>query len=95
MADDLLLGIDVGTTNIKALVFDLHGACVSAASAATPVERPHPGWAEHDSHLLWQAVVDVIRHALAPLDDPQRVRGLAVASVGEAGVLVDARGEPV
>jgi xylulokinase len=95
MTDDLLLGIDVGTTNIKALVFDLHGACVSAASAATPVERPHPGWAEHDSHLLWQAVVDVIRHALAPLDDPQRVRGLAVASVGEAGVLVDARGEPV
>ncbi len=95
MADDLLLGIDVGTTNIKALVFDVCGACVSAASAATPVERPHPGWAEHDPHLLWQAVVDVIRRALAPLDDLQRVRGLAVASVGEAGVLVDARGEPV
>ncbi|MGQ9829529.1 MAG: FGGY-family carbohydrate kinase [Roseiflexus sp.] len=95
MTDDLLLGIDVGTTNIKALVFDLRGVCVSAAGVTTPVERPHLGWAEHDPHKLWQAVIDVIRTALAPLDNPQRVRGLAVASVGEAGVLINARGEPV
>ncbi|MCS6840656.1 MAG: FGGY family carbohydrate kinase [Roseiflexus sp.] len=95
MAGDLLLGIDVGTTNIKALVFDASGACLSAASVATPTERPQPGWAEHDPQLLWQAVVGVIRRALAPIDDPRRVRGMAVASVGEAGVLVNALGEPV
>lgn len=95
MADDLLLGIDVGTTNIKALVFTTGGALAASASVATPTERPHPGWAEHDPHTLWQAVVAVIRRALASIDDLRRVRGLAVASVGEAGVLVGAGGEPL
>lgn len=95
MADDLLLGIDVGTTNIKALVFTTSGALAASASIPTPTERPQPGWAEHDPHALWQAVVDVIRRALALIDDPRRMRGLAVASVGEAGVLLDARGEPL
>ncbi|MGB9750746.1 FGGY-family carbohydrate kinase [Roseiflexus castenholzii] len=95
MADDLLLGLDVGTTNIKALIFTTNGALAASASIATPTERPQPGWAEHDPSALWQAVVDVIRRALASIDEPRRVRGLAVASVGEAGVLVDASGAPL
>ncbi|MCS6938940.1 MAG: FGGY-family carbohydrate kinase [Roseiflexaceae bacterium] len=95
MTDDLLLGIDIGTTNIKALVFDARGVNLSAASIATPTERPQPGWAEHDPQALWESVVSVIRRALAPVDDPRRVRGLAVASVGEAGVLINPRGEAV
>jgi xylulokinase len=95
MADDLLLGIDIGTTNIKALVFATSGVLAASASIATPTERPHPGWAEHDPHTLWQAVVAVLRRALASVDDPRRVRGLAVASFGEAGVLVDVHGEPL
>lgn len=95
MADDLLLGIDVGTTNIKVIVFTTSGAPAASASVATPTERPQPGWAEHDPHILWESVVAAIRRALAAIDDPRRVRGLAVASVGEAGVLLDARGEPL
>lgn len=70
MADDLLLGIDVGTTNIKALVFTVSGALAASASVATPTERPQPGWAEHDPRMLWQSVVEVIRRALEFIDDP-------------------------
>lgn len=95
MAGELLLGIDIGTTNIKAVIFTVAGAPVSAASVATPTERPRPGWAQHDPQALWFATVQAIRRALAPLDDPQRVRGLAVASVGEAGVLMDAHDAPL
>lgn len=95
MADELLLGLDIGTTNIKAIIFDAGGALVSAASIATPMRRPRPGWAEHEPEELWQAAVAAIRRALASVADPRRVRGLAVASVAEAGVLVNARGEPV
>ena len=54
----LLLGIDVGTTNCKALVFDTAGNQRAAASAPTPVRQPRPGWAEHDPEALWQAVVN-------------------------------------
>ena len=91
---DYLLGIDVGTTNCKALVFDTAGVQRAAASAPTPVNYPRPGWAEHDPEALWQAVVAVVRQALGHVD-PARVRGVAVASMAEAGLLLDVAGRPV
>jgi xylulokinase len=92
--NDYLLGIDVGTTNCKALVFDTAGNPRAAASAPTPVYYPRPGWAEHDPAALWQVVVTVVRQALGQVD-PARVRGVAVASMAEAGLLLDAAGRPL
>ena len=91
---DYLLGIDVGTTNCKALIFDTAGVQRASASAPTPVRRPRPGWAEHDPEGLWQAVAAVVRQALGQVD-PARVRGVAVASMAEAGLLLDAAGRPL
>jgi xylulokinase len=91
---DYLLGIDVGTTNCKALIFDDAGVQRAAASAPTPVHHPRPGWAEHDPDALWQAVAAVVRQALGQVD-PARVRGVAVASMAEAGLLLDAAGRPL
>src|SRR5689334_5788384 len=90
----LLLGIDVGTTNCKALIFDTAGVQRAAASTPTPVNYPRPGWAEHDPEALWQAVVTVMRRALGQVD-PACVRGVAVASMAEAGLLLDAAGQPL
>jgi xylulokinase len=92
--DALLLGIDVGTTNCKALVFDAAGVQRAAASAPTPVSQPRPGWAEYDPEALWQTVVAVVRQALGQVD-PVRVLGVAVASMAEAGLLVGAAGQPL
>ena len=91
---DYLLGIDVGTTNCKALVFDTAGVQRASASAATPVSYPRPGWAEHDPEALWQVVVGIMRQALSQVE-PAYVRGVAVASMAEAGLLLDAAGQPV
>lgn len=90
----LLLGIDIGTTNCKAIIFEPDGRAVSAASAPTPVAHPRPGWAEHDPELLWQAVAGTIRRALAAVD-PSSVVGVGITSVGEAGVLLDRLGMPL
>src|SRR5262249_25911411 len=90
----LLLGIDVGTTNCKALIFDTAGVQRASASASTPVRHPRPGWAEHDPEALWQAVVAVVRQALAQVER-SRVVGVAVASVAEAGLLLAAAGGPL
>jgi len=92
--DSLLLGIDVGTTNCKALVFDRVGRPHGSASRPTPAQRPRPDWVEYDPELLWQTVVEVVRQALSQTE-PARVRGLAVASMAEAGLLVGAAGQPL
>jgi xylulokinase len=92
--DTLLLGIDVGTTNCKALLFDRVGRPHGSASLPTPARRPRPGWVEYDPELLWRTVVEVVRQALSQAE-PARVCGLAVASMAEAGLLIDAAGQPL
>lgn len=88
---ELILGIDIGTTNCKAILFTLDGQLVSSGSAPTPTTHPRPEWTEHDPEQLWQTVAQTIRQALRG-QDAARVRGLAVASVGESGTLIDAHG---
>jgi xylulokinase len=93
----LLAGIDVGTTNIKAVIFEPNGQSVAEASLPTPIHYPQPGWAYYDPQELWDGVVKALRRATGQLDDAQRanIASVAVASVGEAGVPLDAQGRPV
>lgn len=92
--EELLLGIDVGTTNCKAVLFDLDGRPRAAGRVATPCHFPRPNWAEFDAEELWRAVVAATRQALGQVAAPH-VRAAAVASMGESGVLVDAGGRPL
>lgn len=86
-----LLGIDVGTTGCKAVVFDDAGKILSSAYREYPLHFPETGWIELDSNRVMKSVRDVIREAAARAKkDP--VRALAVASQGEAVTPVAADG---
>lgn len=89
-----LVGLDVGTTTIKAVVYDPVGRAVGRSMAPTPTHFPRPGWAYQEPDELWSTIVGVLRAALADVPDPRAVAGIAVASVGEALVPLDAAGEP-
>lgn len=92
--DPLLLGIDAGTSRVRALVFTTDGKALTEGSRAAPTRRPHPRWAEQDAEALWQACAAAIREAVAPIERPNRIRGLGISSVGEAFVPLDAAGSP-
>jgi xylulokinase len=95
MSDDrLIAGVDAGTTRIRALVFTPDGRVVAEGSRPTAVERPRPGWAEHDPEALWQAACGALADATMRIECPARIRGIAVASVGEAFVALDRDGQP-
>jgi glycerol kinase len=64
MSSGLLLGIDEGTTAVKAALFDLELRTVAEARRAVPVSHPHPGWAEQDPEAIVQAVVDAVAEVL-------------------------------
>src|SRR5680860_211382 len=89
-----LIGVDVGSTNIKAAVYDIQGQSVAHASVPTITHYPQPLWAYYDPEELWDSVCAVIREAVTSLDDPRRITGIAVASVAEAGIPVDRGGYP-
>jgi xylulokinase len=91
----LLVGLDVGTTTVKAIVFDPAGQAVAQAGVPTPTHYPRPGWAYYEPEELWQSVVQALRQVAAHLDDPSAIAGVAVASIGETAMPLDAHGEPV
>ncbi len=84
-----LLGIDVGTTGCKAVVFSLDGQALASAYREYNLRRPQPGWAELDANEVWDKIKDSIRQAVA-LAAADPVRALAVSSMGEAVVPVSA-----
>ncbi len=92
--EPLLIGADVGTTNIKVLAFARDGKAVARASSPTPTHHPRPGRAHHDAEELWNAFAETLRGVTDRLDDPRRVASVAVASFAEAAVPLDAHGRP-
>ncbi len=88
----ILLGLDIGTSSIKAIVYETdRGEVTRVAARPTPVNHPREGWSEHDPQALWETTTACIREAAAGLP----VAGLAISSMAEAGVLVDASGRPL
>lgn len=96
--EPLLAGLDAGTTSIKASVYDRYGAAVATASVPTPTVYPRPGWGQHDPEALWQAAVSVLcavtGQVVAAGYRVEQIAGIATASMGEAGVPLDAAGRP-
>ncbi len=81
-----LLGIDVGTSVIKAALFDRTGVEVATASVRTNVIERKPGWSELDPETTWTTVTETCRAVLGKAG----VTGGAIAGVGVTGVMVGA-----
>ena len=91
-----LLGIDIGTTNLKANLYDVAGRRVAAAARPTMAERRHPrnpDWAEYSPAALWQATADNIREVVSQVPDAGQIRALAVVGMGEPIIPVDRNGD--
>ena len=56
------LGIDVGTSAVKAVLVDEHQAVLAQASAGLSVSRPHGLWSEQDPEDWWEAVEAAVGH---------------------------------
>jgi sugar (pentulose or hexulose) kinase len=97
MSRPLLLGLDIGTTRVKAVVVDEGGAEVAAADRTTPWHRTPGGGAELDAGVLTGLVRDVAGRAAgrAVAVTGGSVAGVGVTGMGEAGVLAGAHDEPL
>ena len=55
-----ILGIDVGTSALKAVIYDLRGQVMVINSQSYAYTTPKPGWAEIDPELWWQAFLKAL-----------------------------------
>lgn len=91
-----LLGLDVGLTVTKAVVYAPDGRELGSGEARTPHRSPRPRWVERDMIGIWEDCREALREAL----DAAGISGRDIAAVGVAGhgdgvYLVDAGGRPV
>ena len=91
-----LLGIDVGTTSVKAGLFDASGRSVSSAVEEYQLDHPRPDWVEIDAETYWRSTERAVRRVL----DVVRVAGASVVAIGtssqgETVIPVDGNGKPV
>jgi xylulokinase len=91
---EALLGIDLGTTGVKAALFAANdGRVLSDGFFEYPLYHPHPGWAEQNPADWWQATVSAIsaclqngaKHGVQPQD----VRGIGLSGQMHGVVLLD------
>jgi len=93
---DYLMGIDLGSTSLKAIIYDLDGKLVASGSRPTEVRHDdpdHPDWAIWRPEEIWGGVADACKEAVAQIDDPAAIRGVAVTGMGMDGVPMDSEGQ--
>ena len=91
---EYLLGIDVGTSALKAAVFDREGRLVDSASVSYPTYYPAPGFAEQEPDDWWRASVQALRTIFsAGKVRPEDIAAVGTDGQGWANVLTDADGQ--
>lgn len=93
MRHEVLVGVDVGTTSVKALAVTPAGEVLSLASRETPWRHAGP-LADADPTELADTVIAVCAEAAEGAGPGAQVRSIGVTGIAEAGVLVDGAGRP-
>ncbi len=83
-----LMGLDVGTTGCKAVIFSEAGTILTQTYNEYDTMHPKPGQSELDSGVVWEKIRRTIRDAAAQTASGDPVTALSVASMGEAVVPV-------
>lgn len=89
-----LLGIDVSTTGVKALLVDQHGNVIGSANTEQPLSTPQPLWSEQDPADWWNGAINSIQAVFRETG----VSGDSVQGVGLTGqmhglTLLDTNGQ--
>jgi len=80
MAEQYIMGIDIGTSGCKTLIIDQNGRVAGRAIAEYPLSTPRPGWSEQDPEHWWQAVQTTVRGVLQEFD-----RACDIKAIGLSG----------
>jgi xylulokinase len=89
-----LLGLDIGTTGCRVVLFDEDGGLLASASREYAVDLPRPSWAEQDIERVWSLAVEAMREAIEVAGTGE-VAAVGLSVHGEAVTPLDAAGRPL
>ena len=79
---EVWIGVDVGTTGVRAIAYTAEGVSVSSSEAFYPLLTPHPDWAEESALQIYEAVEEVVKKTAAQLRYKNKeLSGIALSTV--------------
>jgi len=91
VAETVFLGLDVGTSGVKAILVAPSGDVVASATSPLTMATPHPGWAEQDPEAWWQASLASIAAVKAKRGDA-RIAAIGISGQMHSSVFLDRAG---
>ena len=90
----VFLGLDIGTSGVKAILVTPSGDVDAAALTPLALSTPHPGWAEQDPEMWWQATIASIGQVLRMRPDADVV-SIGISGQMHSSTLLDRQGEVI
>jgi len=92
--DAHVLGIDVGTSGVKAVLVSMGGDVVASTTTPLTLSTPRPGWAEQDPDAWWRASIASIR-AVRETHPNARVAAVGISGQMHSSVFLDREGRVI
>lgn len=90
-----MIGVDIGTTNTKAIAFSIEGQVLAGADTSYTAICDQPGWHELDPDRLLTAVITVIREISGKIDLANGLCGISFSGAMHSLIAVDSDGMPM
>jgi gluconokinase len=91
---EFIIGLDLGTSNCKAVALSAQGRILAAASSAHAMHTPQPGWAEQDAEQVWRSAQKAL-NALVAQNPPGELAGVSLSGAMHSLLPVGADDEPL
>ena len=89
-----LIGIDLGTSSTKTVLFDEKGEVIASASKDYPLYTPHNGWAEQNPEEWWDAVCRASKETIQKADiKPDEIAGIGIDGQSWSAIAIDKEGK--
>ncbi|MHA7859154.1 MAG: xylulokinase [Henriciella sp.] len=89
----MYLGLDIGTSGVKAILLSETGEVAAQATASLPISRPKPLWSEQNAEDWWTATNTAV--ARLPTEQKKSVQAIGLAGQMHGATLLDAQGKPL
>jgi xylulokinase len=91
-----LIGIDVGTSGTKTVLFDEQGKDIASVTEEYPLLTPNPGWTEQNPEDWWNACINSLQGVLAKSGIPAgEIKGIGLSGQMHGSVFLDDNNEVV
>ena len=88
-----ILGLDIGTTSAKAVLFNLDGKVLSENEQPYPILHPESGWAEQDPNQIEQATITAVQNVMK--NQSNELLGIGLSTAMHSLIAIDSVGKPL